>query len=131
MNLLGVKSPTYVTGYGGAGPIRLAFERAEINFTQETAVGISRSVLPWVREGWTLSSLPGRILGRQRSTSSKDPVWKDLGIETPSIAEVLSRASTAKMPSGTRVGSEKSFDWRLLADPAARGRAEDTNGTGY
>ena len=53
MNLLGVKSPTYVTGYGGAGPIRLAFERAEINFTQETAVGISRSVLPWVREGWT------------------------------------------------------------------------------
>lgn len=53
LNLLGVKNPTYVTGYGGAGPIRLAYERAEINFTQETAVGISRSVLPWVREGWT------------------------------------------------------------------------------
>jgi len=51
MNLLGVKQSTYVTGYGGAGPIRLAFERAEINFTQETAVGISKSVLPWVREG--------------------------------------------------------------------------------
>jgi len=53
MNLLGVKNPTYVTGYGGAGPIRLAYERGEVNFTQETAVGISRSVLPWVREGWT------------------------------------------------------------------------------
>src|SRR6266536_1946555 len=46
MNLLGVKNPTYVTGYGGAGPIRLAYERAEVNFTQETAVGISRSVVP-------------------------------------------------------------------------------------
>jgi hypothetical protein len=39
--------------YGSAGPIRLAFERAEVNFTQETSVGISRSVLPWMREGWT------------------------------------------------------------------------------
>ncbi len=72
MNLLGVKSPTYVTGYGGAGPIRLAFERAEINFTQETAVGISRSVLPWVREGWTsvlyqVGFLDGTGQRRQRS----------------------------------------------------------------
>ncbi|HET9549883.1 MAG TPA: hypothetical protein VFQ03_06910 [Candidatus Binatia bacterium] len=39
--------------YGSAGPIRLAFERAEVNFTPENAVGISRSVLPWVREVWT------------------------------------------------------------------------------
>jgi len=41
-----------LTGYGGAGPIRLAYERGEVNFTQETAVGISRSVMPWVQAGW-------------------------------------------------------------------------------
>ena len=87
MNLLGVKSPTYVTGYGGAGPIRLAFERAEINFTQETAVGISRSVLPWVREGWTSVLYQVGFLDGKGNVA-KDPVWKDLGIEAPSIAEV-------------------------------------------
>jgi tripartite-type tricarboxylate transporter receptor subunit TctC len=31
LNLLGVRQPTYVTGYGGAGPIRLAYERGEVN----------------------------------------------------------------------------------------------------
>jgi tripartite-type tricarboxylate transporter receptor subunit TctC len=87
MNLLGVKSPTYVTGYGGAGPIRLAFERAEINFTQETAVGISRSVLPWVREGWTSVLYQVGFLDGKGNVA-KDPAWKELGIEAPSIAEV-------------------------------------------
>ena len=46
MNLLGVKQTTYVTGYGGAGPIRLAFERAETNFTQETAVEFQNRCFP-------------------------------------------------------------------------------------
>ena len=87
MNLLGVKSPTYVTGYGGAGPIRLAFERAEINFTQETAVGISRTVLPWVREGWTSVLYQVGFLDGKGNVA-KDPAWKELGIEAPSIAEV-------------------------------------------
>jgi len=87
MNLLGVKNPTYVTGYGGAGPIRLAFERAEINFTQETAVGISRTVLPWVREGWTSVLYQVGFLDGKGNVV-KDPAWKELGIEAPSIAEV-------------------------------------------
>ena len=87
MNLLGVKSPTYVTGYGGAGPIRLAFERAEINFTQETAVGISRSVLPWVREGWASILYQVGFLDGNGNVA-KDPVWKELGIDSPLITEV-------------------------------------------
>jgi tripartite-type tricarboxylate transporter receptor subunit TctC len=87
MNLLGVKNPTYVTGYGGAGPIRLAYERAEVNFTQETAVGISRSVLPWVREGWTSVLYQVGFLDGKGNVA-KDPAWKELGIDAPSIAEV-------------------------------------------
>jgi hypothetical protein len=87
MNLLGVKNPTYVTGYGGAGPIRLAFERAEVNFTQETAVGISRSVLPWVREGGTSILYQVGFLD-SKGMVTKDSVWKELGIDAPSIAEV-------------------------------------------
>ncbi len=105
MNLLGVKSPNYVTGYGGAGPIRLAFERAEINFTQETAVGISRSVLPWVREGWTTMLYQVGFLDGKGNVV-KDPVWKDLGIDTPSLAEVF-RAITGKEPSGPAWDAEK------------------------
>ena len=87
MNLLGVKSPTYVTGYGSAGPIRLAYERGEVNFTQETAVGISRSVMPWVREGWTSMLYQVGFLDAKGNVA-KDPVWKELGIDAPSIAEV-------------------------------------------
>ena len=87
MNLLGVKSPTYVTGYGGAGPIRLAYERGEVNFTQETAVGISRSVMPWVREGWTSMLYQVGFLDGKGNVA-KDPVWKELGIDAPSVAEV-------------------------------------------
>ena len=87
MNLLGVKNPTYVTGYGGAGPIRLAYERGEVNFTQETAVGISRSVMPWVREGWTSMLYQVGFLDGKGNVV-KDPVWKELGIDAPSIAEV-------------------------------------------
>ncbi len=87
MNLLGVKGPTYVTGYGSAGPIRLAFERGEVNFTQETAVGIARSVLPWVKDGWTAMLYQVGFLD-SKGNITKDPVWKELGIDIPSIAEV-------------------------------------------
>ena len=98
MNLLGVKKPNYVTGYGGAGPIRLAFERAEINFTQETAVGISKSVLPWVREGWTSVLYQVGFLDGKGNVI-KDSVWKEIGVEAPSIAEVYG-PSTASRPRG-------------------------------
>ncbi len=75
----GVKNPTLrPPGDGGAGPIRLAYERAEVNFTQETAVGISRSVLPWVREGWTSIYQVGFLDGK--GNVAKDPAWKELGI---------------------------------------------------
>jgi hypothetical protein len=107
MNLLGVKSPTYVTGYGGAGPIRLAYERAEINFTQETAVGISRLVLPWVREGWTSILYQVGFLDGKGNVA-KDPVWKELGIDAPSIAEVY-RAIFSKDPSGPAWEAEKAL----------------------
>ena len=107
MNLLGVKSPTYVTGYGGAGPIRLAFERAEINFTQETAVGISRSVLPWVREGWTSVLYQVGFLDGKGNVA-KDPAWKELGIEAPSIAEVY-RALYGRDAAGPAWEAEKAL----------------------
>ena len=107
MNLLNVKSPTYVTGYGGAGPIRLAYERGEVNFTQETAVGISRSVLPWVREGWTSILYQVGFLDGKGNVA-KDPVWKEIGIDTPSIAEVY-RSIYGKDAAGPAWEAEKAL----------------------
>ena len=107
MNLLGVKNPTYVTGYGGAGPIRLAYERAEVNFTQETAVGISRTVLPWVREGWTSILYQVGFLD-SKGIVIKDPVWKELGIEAPSITEVY-RAMYGREAGGPAWEAEKAL----------------------
>lgn len=107
LNLLGVKNPTYVTGYGGAGPIRLAYERAEVNFTQETAVGIVRSVLPWVREGTTsILYQVGFLDGK--GNSIKDPAWRALGIEAASIAETF-RMIYGKEPSGPAWEAEKAL----------------------
>jgi tripartite-type tricarboxylate transporter receptor subunit TctC len=106
-NLLGVKNPTYVTGYGGAGPIRLAYERGEVNFTQETAVGVARSVLPWVREGWTSILYQNGFLDGKGSIV-KDPVWRELGIEAPSIAEAY-RAIYGKEPAGPAWEAEKAL----------------------
>jgi tripartite-type tricarboxylate transporter receptor subunit TctC len=107
MNLLGVRNPIYVTGYGGAGPIRLAYERAEINFTQETAVGISRSVLPWMREGWTSVLYQVGFLDGQ-GNMIKDPVWKGIGVEVPSLAEAY-RSMYGKDPSGPEWEAEKAL----------------------
>ncbi|HEY7221698.1 MAG TPA: hypothetical protein VH985_25220 [Candidatus Binatia bacterium] len=107
MNLLGVKNPTYVTGYGGAGPIRLAYERAEVNFTQETAVGISRSVLPWVREGWTSVLYQVGFLDGKGNVA-KDPAWKELGIDAPSIADAY-RSIYGKDAAGAAWEAEKAL----------------------
>jgi len=107
MNLLGVRNPAYVTGYGGAGPIRLAYERAEVNFTQETAVGIARSVLPWVREGWiSVLYQVGFLDGKGNVV--KDPVWKQLGIDAPAIGEAY-RAIHGKDPVGPAWEAEKAL----------------------
>ena len=107
LNLLGVKQPTYVTGYGGAGPIRLAYERGEVNFTQETAVGISHSVLPWVKEGWTSVLYQVGFLDG-KGDLVKDPVWKELGIDAPSIAEVY-RSMHGKNSTGPAWEAEKAL----------------------
>jgi hypothetical protein len=107
MNLLGVRNPIYVTGYGGAGPIRLAYERAEVNFTQETAVGISRSVLPWVREGWTSVLYQVGFLDG-KGNIVKDSVWKELGIEAPSVGEAY-RAIYRNDPAGPAWEAEKAL----------------------
>lgn len=107
MNLLGVKNPTYVTGYGGAGPIRLAYERGEVNFTQETAVGISRSVLPWVREGWTTMLYQNGFLD-SKGGIVKDPVWKELGIDVPTVAEAY-RVLYGRDPAGPAWEAEKAL----------------------
>ena len=126
MNLLGVKNPTYVTGYGGAGPIRLAYERAEINFTQETAVGISRSVLPWVREGWTsVLYQVGFLDGKGQVV--KDPAWKELGIDVPSVAEVY-RGLYGRDAAGPAWEAREGFDRRLLAHADDGGCAQDSPG---
>ena len=118
MNLLGVKQSTYVTGYGGAGPIRLAFERGEINFTQETAVGISKSVLPWVREGWTsVLYQVGFLDGKGQLV--KDPVWKEIGVDVPSIDL---RQSSVR----ARLGGGESARRRLLVDAYHGLLAQDT-----
>ena len=62
--------------------------------------------------------------------SSKDPAWKELGIDAPSIAEVY-RAHLRQRCRGTRLGSGEGFDRRLLADADDGGRAEDSNGAGH
>ena len=50
-------------------------------------MGISRSVLPWVREGWTSVLYQVGFLD-SKGQLVKDPVWKEIGIDVPSIAEV-------------------------------------------
>ncbi len=107
MNLLGVRNPIYVTGYGGAGPIRLAYERAEVNFTQETAVGISQSVLPWVRAGWTSVLYQVGYLDNKGDVV-KDPVWKELGVDAPSIGEAY-RSIYKNDPAGPAWEAEKAL----------------------
>ena len=74
MNLLGVKSPTMSPAT--AAPVRFVSPSSarEINFTQETAVGISRSVLPWVREGLTTILYQVGFLGRQRHRNQRPGV---------------------------------------------------------
>ena len=127
MNLLGVK-PHYVTGYGGAGPIRLAYERAEINFTQETAVGILKSVLPWTREGWTsVLYQVGFLDGKGQLV--KDPVWKEIGVDVPSIAEVYP-LDLRQRSVRARLGSGESARRRLLVDAYHGLLAQDTGRPG-
>ena len=104
MNLLGVKVK-YVPGYGGSGPVRLAFERGEINFTQETAVPIRTTMMPWVRQGWTSILYQVGFLGAKGNVI-KDPVWKEMGIELPTVGEAY-KMLYGKDPSGPAWEAER------------------------
>ena len=105
MNLLGVKVPPMLPDMGA--PVRSVLRSSvPINFTQETAVGI-RSVLPWVRDGWTTMLYQVGFLDGQGNVV-KDSVWKDLGIDTPSLPEVF-RAITGREPSGPAWDAEKAL----------------------
>ncbi len=104
MNLLGV-GVKYVPGYGGSGPIRLAFERGEINFTQETAVPIRTTIMSWVRQGWTSILYQVGFLGTKGEVL-KDPVWKEMGIELPTVGEAYMMLY-GKEPSGPVWEAEK------------------------
>lgn len=97
VNLLGVKTK-YVTGYGGSGPARLAFERGEINFTRESAATISTSVMSWVRQGWTSILYQVGFLGANGNVL-KDPVWNKIGLELPTTGEAY-KMLHGKEPSG-------------------------------
>jgi tripartite-type tricarboxylate transporter receptor subunit TctC len=98
MNLLDVKTK-YVTGYGGSGPARLAFERGEINFTQESAATITSSVMQWTKEGWTSILYQVGFLG-PKGNVIKDPVWTKLGVDLPTVGETY-KVLYGKEPSGT------------------------------
>jgi len=97
MNLLGVKTK-YVTGYGGSGPARLAFERGEINFTQESAATVTSTVMRWAKEGWTSFLYQVGFL-RAGGTVIKDPVWNKLGLDLPTVGEAY-KMLYSKEPSG-------------------------------
>ena len=70
-------------------------------------MGISKSVLPWVREGWTsVLYQVGFLDGKGQLI--KDPVWKEIGVDVPSIAEVY-RLIYGKNPSGPAWEAEKAL----------------------
>jgi putative tricarboxylic transport membrane protein len=98
MNLLDVKTK-YVTGYGGSGPARLAFERGEINFTQESTATITSTVMRWVKEGWTSMLYQVGFLGAKGNVV-KDPVWNKMGLDLPTVGEAY-KMLYGKEPSGT------------------------------
>ena len=98
MNLLDVKTK-YVTGYGGSGPARLAFERGEINFTQESTATITSTVMRWVKEGWTSMLYQVGFLGAKGNVI-KDPVWNKMGLDLPTVGEAY-KMLYGKEPSGT------------------------------
>jgi tripartite-type tricarboxylate transporter receptor subunit TctC len=85
MNLLEVKTK-YVTGYGGSGPARLAFERGEINFTQESTATITSTIMGWAREGWTSILYQVGFL-EAKGNIIKDPVWNKMGLDLPTVGE--------------------------------------------
>jgi len=97
MNLLDVKTK-YVTGYGGSGPARLAFERGEINFTQESTATITATVMRWDKEGWTSMLYQVGFLGAKGNVI-KDPVWSKMGLDLPTVGEAY-KMLYGKEPSG-------------------------------
>ena len=97
MNLLEVKTK-YVTGYGGSGPARLAFERGEINFTQESTATITSTIMGWAREGWTSILYQVGFL-EAKGNVIKDPVWNKMGLDLPTVGEAY-KMLYRKEPSG-------------------------------
>lgn len=53
LQMLGVKHD-YITGYSGAGPIRIAFERGEVNMLSDGRATYNTSILPMVKSGAVL-----------------------------------------------------------------------------
>jgi len=97
MNLLDVKTK-YVTGYGGSGPARLAFERGEINFTQESTATITSTGMRWAKEGWTSMLYQVGFLGAKGNVI-KDPIWNKMGLDLPTVGEAY-KMLYGKEPSG-------------------------------
>jgi hypothetical protein len=65
---------------------RLAFERGEINFTQESTATITSTVMRWVKEGWTSILYQVGFLGAKGNVI-KDPVWNKMGLDLPTVGE--------------------------------------------
>jgi hypothetical protein len=66
-----------------------------------------KSVLPWTREGWTsVLYQVGFLDGKGQLV--KDPVWKEIGVDVPSIAEVY-RSIYGNDPSGPAWEAEKAL----------------------
>lgn len=76
-------NPRVVFGFEGVGPIRLAFERGELNFDFQATIVYVSQVLPLVREG---KVVPLMTLGyiNERGEVVRDPAVPDL----PTVYEV-------------------------------------------
>lgn len=76
LDMLGVKHD-YITGYAGAGPIRLAFERGEVNLLSDGRATYNTAILPMVQKGEVLpvyvdTGFDGEILSTPSGNADMD-----------------------------------------------------------
>ena len=88
-----------VLGFDGRGPVRLAFERGEVNIDYQFTPVYLTQVVPSIEEGQAVPLWTGGAVGPDGQLTQPDPIAPDL----PPVYEVH-RILTGEPPFGHRVG---------------------------
>lgn len=92
--VLGI-SPRVAFGFDGVGPVRLAFERGELNFDFQSTIVYTTQVLPMVREGKVIPLMTLGVINEQGQIA-RDPAVPDL----PTVYEVFQQINDGRKPDG-------------------------------